>query len=100
MKKQFIFKYFLLILLTSSLLTLSACTSKEDRCEQVAFAAMKYNAITTNMYHSKKLHKACIKKWDAKKNPEWRTCVLNASSQKEIMKCTPPPFISIALMNE
>ena len=99
------FKAFMIalaILLTISLVVkfvIPQLANKEDTCEQIAFKAKKFSLITNHMYFSQKLQKACIKQWDAKDNSDWRSCVLDSESRQELSKCTPPPYIYIALRN-
>ena len=94
--KSFIF--ILIFILFASFL--SSCTSKEDRCEQIAFAMMKQKAITMSKYHSQTIQKQCVKHYDDRGYSEWRSCMLSAEdSLSEMQKCKIPPFISMALLN-
>jgi len=84
-----------LILLTS----LSSCTSKEDRCEQVAFALYSNSFINNKTYQSKGIQTACVQQWDTvcieaihgsckfKDNSEWRSCILDAKSKADMNPC-------------
>ena len=94
--KSFIF--FLIFIILASFL--SSCTSKEDRCEQIAFAMMKRKAIKVSKYRSQVIQRQCVKHYDDRGYSEWRSCMLSAeNSLKEMQKCKIPPFISMALLN-
>ena len=81
--------------------TLSSCTSKEERCDQVAFALMKYGYIKNRVYQNKGIQRACVAQWDTvcipsehggdcgkiKDNSEWRDCILDANSKAEMNPC-------------
>ncbi len=80
---------------------LSSCTSKEERCEQIAFAMMKQKAITMSKYRSQAVQRQCVKHYDDRGYSEWRSCMLSAEdSLSEMQQCKIPPFISMALLND
>ena len=90
---------FLLLFSVFLLTSLSSCTNKEERCDQVAFALYKNGYISNNAYQSKGIQKACIQEWDTvcieskhgkckfKDNSEWRDCILDAKSKAEMNPC-------------
>ncbi len=94
-------KLLILILLTVFVFpAISSCTSKEERCDQVAFAMMKYGYIPNRVYQSKGIQKACVQQWDTvcipsvhgdcgkiKDNSDWRDCILDADSKEEMSPC-------------
>ncbi len=93
------FLFLLVFILFASFL--SSCTSKEDRCEQIAFAMMKQNAITASKYRSQAVQRQCVKHYDDRGYGDWRSCMLSAEdSLKEMQECKIPPFISMALLND
>ena len=70
-----------------SIAGLSSCTSKEERCDQVAVAMLNKNFLKSNVYHSKKWQKMCIKYWEYEGNDDWRDCILGAKSRAKMNKC-------------
>jgi len=90
----------LVLLLSLMLLTsLSSCTNKEERCEQVVFALYKNKFINNKAYQSKGIQKTCVQQWDTvclepvhgeckfKDNSEWRDCILDAETRSEMAPC-------------
>jgi hypothetical protein len=80
--------------------TLASCTSKEERCDQVAFALMKNGYINNQAYQSKGIQRACVKEWDTvcmpsvhgdcgkiENNGDWRDCILDAKTKEEMSPC-------------
>jgi len=87
----------LIIMITS----LTSCVSREDRCEQIAFAMMKKQAISVSKYRSQAIQNACVKYYDERGYSSWRSCMLSAeNSLKEMQQCKIPPFISVAILND
>jgi len=66
--------------------TLASCTSKEERCDQVATALLRYGVIKNKAYHNKGIQKICIKEWATEGNEEWRDCILDAGSLQGLIK--------------
>ena len=81
-----------IILLSSFLLIsmLSSCTSKEERCNQVAVAMLKYDFINSIDYHNKKWNNICLNYWSYDGNDTWRDCILDATSREVMNKCGVP----------
>lgn len=93
------FLFLLVFILFAS--SVSSCTSKEDRCEQIAFAMMKQKAITMSKYHRQSVQKQCVKHYDDRGYSDWRSCMLSAeNSLSEMKECKIPPFISMAILND
>ena len=69
---------------------LSSCTSKEERCNQVAVAMLKYDFIGTNQYHTQSVQNMCKTYWDYPGNDTWRDCILDASSRDQMNRCGMP----------
>ncbi len=69
------------------LLSLTGCTDKKERCDQIVFNMKKYGFIRHGQYQAGGLQALCVKEWDTKGNDEWRECMLSASSKAELNKC-------------
>jgi len=89
----------LLIFVLFMITTLSACVSHEDRCEQIAFKAMKTGVISRNAYQLNYIQKACEGSWDERGTSDWRSCALDAETGIEFLKCKQPPHIFQGFLN-
>ena len=96
--KPFI-KVLTFLIVLSTITSFSSCTSKKERCDQIAMAMMKYNFIDHKTYDSGSIQNACQMEWDTKclvsvhgacqfkDNSEWRECILDATSKAEMNPC-------------
>ena len=79
--------------------SLTSCTNKEERCDQVALALMKKGYISNAKYQSKVMQNQCVQEWDTvcleefhgkckfDDNSEWRDCILDAKTKAEMGPC-------------